>query len=87
MDSSQELVSQLREALRLQNDARLALLKHERQKTADRLTKLDSDIARVERDREGIIDRQLKLLSGNAGEKRPAKLNTKNSTKPAKKKS
>lgn len=91
MDSSPELATQLREALRLQNEARLALLKHERQKTADRLARFDTDIARVERDREAIIERQFKLLTAggsNSGpDKRPAKLNTKTSSKPTKKKS
>src|SRR5262245_11199571 len=37
MGSSDELIKQLREALLNQNDAKVALLKHERQKAADRV--------------------------------------------------
>jgi hypothetical protein len=71
MNSSDELLKQLRDALRIQNDAKLTLLKHDRQKVADRLTKIDSDIARFGDDRDSVIDRQLKLLVRTAGEGRP----------------
>lgn len=87
MDSSAELAAQLREALKSQSAARLALLKYDRQRTADRLAKLDSDIARAQTDQGDLIDRQLKFLTRAAGEKRPAKLNTKSSPKATKKKS
>jgi hypothetical protein len=73
MESSDELIKQLREALKVQNNARVALLKHERQKAADRLGKLDSDIARFEGDRDEVVDRQLKVLVRTSGEGRPAK--------------
>jgi hypothetical protein len=78
MGSSDELVKQLREALKTQNEAKLTLLKHERQKAADRVSKLESDIARFESDREEVIDKQLKLLTRAAAEGRPAKLTPKN---------
>jgi hypothetical protein len=81
MSTSEELVKQLRDALGRQNDSRLALLKHERQKAADRLEKVEGDIVRLESDREKIIDRQLQLLTRAADEGRPAKLGVKNAVK------
>jgi len=71
MSSSDELLKELRDALGVQNDAKLALLKHDRQRFADRLAKIHADIARFENDRESMIDRQLKLLVRTAGEGRP----------------
>jgi hypothetical protein len=85
MTTSEELNKELREALKKQTEARLALLKHERQKTSDRLNKLDNDIARFENDRDAVIDRQLKILTRAASEGRPAKLGTKSAAKSAKK--
>jgi hypothetical protein len=73
MESSDELIKQLREALKTQNQARVALLKHERQKFADRVSKLDTEIARFERDRDPAIERQLKLLVRTSGEGRAGK--------------
>jgi len=81
MGASDDLVKKLRVALAAQNEAKLALLKHERQKASDRLTKIDSDIARFETDREEVIDKQLKILTRTSGEARPAKLPPKTSTK------
>ena len=85
MGSSDELLKQLREALKTQNETKLSLLKHERQKVADRLGKLDGDIARFETDRQKVIDRQLQLLTRSAAEGRPARLGAKNAAKQAKK--
>ena len=76
MGSSEDLLKQLRTALVEQQDARLALIKHDRKKTADRLSKLDSDIARIESDKETIVDRQLKTLTRAATEGRPVIVNT-----------
>ena len=42
MGLSDELIKQLREALQIAEQAKTALLKHERQRVADRLNKLDS---------------------------------------------
>jgi hypothetical protein len=81
MSTSEELVKQLRDALARQNESRLALLKHERQKASDRLEKVEGDIVRFEADREKIIDRQLQLLTRAADEGRPAKLGGKNAVK------
>ncbi len=73
MGSSDDLIKQLRAALQVQNNAKVALLKHERQKAADRLEKLESDITRFEASRDDIIDKQLKLLTRAAVDGRPAK--------------
>jgi len=81
MESSDDLIKQLREALKAQNEARVALLKHERQKVADRLSKLDSDIARFEGDRDEVVNRQLKVLVRAGGEGRGAKAATKHPAK------
>jgi hypothetical protein len=78
MGSSDELIKQLREALKTQNEAKVALLKHERQKAADRVSKLDGDIARFETNRDDVIDKQLHTLTRAAAEGRPAKLGAKN---------
>ncbi len=77
MESSDELIKQLREALKTQNEARVALLKHERKKAADRLGKLDAEIARYESERDDVVNRQLKILGRASGEGRPAKAATK----------
>jgi hypothetical protein len=63
MAVTDDLKQELREALGVQSDARLALLKHERQKAADRLGKLEADINRFETEREKVIDRQMQLLT------------------------
>jgi hypothetical protein len=85
MESNDELLKQLREALKSQNEAKLALLKHERQKAEDRVGKLSSEIARFEKDREKVIDRQLQVLTQAAAEGRTARLGAKNAGKQGKK--
>jgi hypothetical protein len=66
MGSSDELVRQLREALGAQMDARLALLHHERSKAAERLARLDGEIAMRESQREAMIQRQMEALLASA---------------------
>ena len=83
MGSSDDLVKQLRAALQMQNAAKVALLKHERQKAADRLEKLESDITRLEANRDDVVDRQLKLLTRAAAEGRPVKAAKKKSVSPS----
>jgi flagellar motility protein MotE (MotC chaperone) len=73
MNESEELIKQLRDGLKAQNAAKIALLKHERQKAADRMSKLDSDIGRYESGQDSLIDQQLRLLT-RGGESRPTKL-------------
>jgi alanyl-tRNA synthetase len=81
MGANDELIKQLRDALKTQNEARVALLRHERQKAADRLGKLDAEIARFETDRDDVVNRQLKVLARSGGEGRPAKAAAKLPTK------
>jgi hypothetical protein len=87
MGATGDVQNQLRAALVVQGQTRLALLKHDRQKAAERLTKIDKDIGRYESDREKIIDRQLQALIRAAADGRTAKTGAKNSGKPSTKKS
>jgi len=73
MGNTEELTRQLREALQTQNSAKAALLKHERQRVADRLNKLDSEIARFDGDRDELVNKQVKALTRAANESRPVK--------------
>ncbi len=84
MNESDELMKKLRDGLKAQNEAKIALLKHERQKAADRMSKIDSDIARFETNRDDVIDKQLKLLTGGT-EGRPVKTSAKTTVKAANK--
>jgi hypothetical protein len=95
MGTTDELQSSLRAAVSEQIDARVALLKHQRQKVADRASNLEREIRKVEDDREQVIERQLQLLTRAASEGRPASIVPKSAapksaalkptTKPAKK--
>jgi hypothetical protein len=80
MNESEELMKKLRDGLKAQNEAKLALLKHDRQKVADRLSKIDSDISRYQSDREDLIEKQLNLLTSGS-DSRPAKASAKASVK------
>jgi hypothetical protein len=76
MSATDDLKVQLREAIGAQADARLAVLEHMRGKAAERLEKMDRDIARLQDDREKVIDKQLELLvrtanDDQAGGKKP----------------
>jgi hypothetical protein len=81
MGATDELKNQLREALKTQNEAKLALLKHERQKAVDRVERLGKEIARFESDREQVINKQLSLLTKAADEGRRANLAPTNAAK------
>ena len=70
MADSEEIRSQLRDALSHQMDARLAVLRHERQRSADRLAKMDREIARLETERQVLIEKQLQILSRTVTEPR-----------------
>src|SRR5262245_27234589 len=62
MGATDELKSQLRDAIGAQADAKVALLKHERNRVADPLTKIDADIAQFETSRDKVIEKQMELL-------------------------
>lgn len=68
MDSTDELKSKLRDVLNAQAEAKVALLKHERARVADRLNKIDRDIAQFENDRQKVIDKQMDLLTRAAAQ-------------------
>jgi hypothetical protein len=82
MGDTQEQRRQLREALAAQIEARLAVLKHQRDASAQRLARMDEQISKIEADRDATIERQLELLaksgdkarSKNASGKRAAKV-------------
>jgi hypothetical protein len=77
MQGSDEHRQQLREALSAQVAARLEVLKHQREQAAERLAKMEKDIAQLEENRERMIDRQLEVLTKpsakNTAAKRKAK--------------
>lgn len=64
---NEELKKQLREILAEQWQARLEVLRLERERVTGRLTKLDEDISRLERDRDSVIEGHLKSLTNAAG--------------------
>jgi hypothetical protein len=74
MGVTDELQAALRTAVGEQIDARVALLRHQRQKAADRLANLDREIRKVEEDREAVIEKQLQVLKRAASEGRPASI-------------
>lgn len=93
MDDKAELRDQLRAALNEQVDLRLQLLKYEREIAKDRLSKIESQIKKLDSERSQTIDRQLQVLTAKAKaaapEKAPAKSapqtdKTKPVSKPAK---
>jgi hypothetical protein len=69
MGDSESVKKELREALASQIDARLDVLKHQKQQAADRLAKMESDISQLEANKEKAIERQLEMLARGAGGK------------------
>jgi hypothetical protein len=69
MGDSESVKHELREALAVQVEARLDVLKHQKQQAADRLAKMESDIAQLEANKEKSIQKQLETLSRGAGNK------------------
>ena len=63
MGDSPEQREQLREALNAQLDARLAVLKHQRDAAARRLARMDEQISGLESGREATIERQVETLA------------------------
>lgn len=66
MGDSESVKKELREALGRQIDARLDVLKHQKQQAADRLAKAESDISQLEANKEQAIERQLEMLARGA---------------------
>jgi hypothetical protein len=67
MSTSKDLREQLKTALNDQLDARIALLKREREKASERIADLDQQLQRMEKNRKQLVDRQAETLAG--GEK------------------
>ncbi|MBP85218.1 MAG: hypothetical protein CMJ64_00635 [Planctomycetaceae bacterium] len=63
MNRDDELIEQIRETLEEERDVQLAILKHERERFAARVKKLDEQIAKQERTRQSSIDRQIATLT------------------------
>jgi hypothetical protein len=63
MEQTDEHRQQLREALSAQIAARLDVLKHQHEQAAERLAKMEKDIAQLEENRERTIERQLDVLT------------------------
>ena len=82
MGSSGPAKDELRDALSDQLEARLAVLRHERNKMSERLNRMDGEIARLEGDRQTMLDRQLQTLT-SAAESKPAKRAAKKTPKSA----
>ena len=80
MGATEELKADLRTAIGEQIDARVALLRHQRQKAADRLANLDREINKVEEGRDAVIEKQLQVLTRAASEGRPTGIVPKTST-------
>ena len=76
MTGSDELRSQLRQILNEQMDLKHSLLQLDRQRTAEKLQKLDEQLNAFDRTRQDAIERQLRTLAGES-----AKPNAKPSTK------
>lgn len=63
----EEIANQLREILSEQMQARLEVMKLDRERVTGRLEKLNDEIARLERDRDSVIEVHLKNLTNQAG--------------------
>lgn len=68
MGDKDEIRSQLKSLLNEQLDVRLALIKRERERVQERLDKMESEIIRLENDRQKILDNQLHLLTKSAAD-------------------
>jgi len=74
MGDSESVKNELRQALATQIDARLDVLKHQKQQAAERLAKMESDISQLETNKEKAIERQLEMLARSAGVKNLTKV-------------
>ena len=77
MGASEDLKDRLREALGAQAEAKVALLKHERIRVAERLSRIDRDIDQFENQREKVIEKQLDLLVRSARQGKEPRLSGK----------
>jgi hypothetical protein len=73
MGESDSVRKELREALGAQADAKLAVLKHQRAQTAERMAKMDGEISKLENSRDEVIDKQMEALQNSLGARQAAK--------------
>ncbi len=73
MGDSDTIKKELREALARQIEARLDVLKHQKQQASERLIKMGSDINQLEANKEQAIERQLEMLARGAAVKNVTK--------------
>lgn len=66
MSTSEELETELRQALADRHDVRLQLLTYDREKSKSRLQKMDEQIAEHVRNRDSSIDREVDRIKRNA---------------------
>jgi hypothetical protein len=71
MGDKSEARDQLRQALNEQIDLRLSLLKHEREVAQERVSRLDAQIEKLDKERSQVIDKQLQNLT-KAADAKPA---------------
>jgi flagellar motility protein MotE (MotC chaperone) len=71
MGASEDLRRSLKELLDQQVDVRIKLMRHERERMANRLSKLDEELSRLEGERQQFVERQLQLLTKSAEASKP----------------
>lgn len=74
MGAGDSLKQDLREALSQQIDARLEVLRRQKQQAAERLAKMESDLSQLEANKERQIERQLEMLSRGGASKSVTKV-------------
>jgi len=67
---SEELKKQLREVLSEQMQARLEVMRLERERVTGRLDKLNESISHMEKNREAVVENHLKMLTNQVNENR-----------------
>lgn len=86
MGDKDEIRGQLKSLLNEQMDVRTALMTRERDRAAERVAKIDQELARIQAERQKIIDNQLQMLTKSAADsKGKAKVVRNGVPKPGKK--
>lgn len=73
MGASDDLRDEMREVIREQGEVRTEILKREKQRIQDRLTRIESELSRLEKNSDRWVEQQLKSIAGPAPEKKPNK--------------
>lgn len=67
MAASDDVRRDLQAAIGEQLDVRAALLRHERQRVSDRLSRIEADLAKLDGDRSPLVEKQFEMLTRSAG--------------------